>query len=222
MGHVGGPTVSIEFKLEDIPELGYFSSDEPYPRGEILLRGPTIFREYFRQPLKTAEALDAEGWLHTGDVGMLVEGNALRIVDRKKHIFKLSQGEYIAPERLERLLETCSLIAQIFIHGDSLESHIVGVVVPEREAVLEWAKKRGVEGDYEALCASAELHKAIEEQMEGVGREQGFNSLEKVRGNFIVERKAWSEKDLLTSLLKLKRHAAKEKYAEEFARLYSK
>lgn len=71
-------------------EMGYTNKTQPYPKGEVCLRGPSIFKGYFRNKELTNEVLDQNGWLHTGDVGMIVEGNALKIVDRIKNIFKLS------------------------------------------------------------------------------------------------------------------------------------
>ena len=145
-GHVGGPCACTEFKLVDVPDLNYYHSDKPYPRGEICVRGATVIPGYFNNPEKTAEAIDEYGWLHSGDIGMLVEGNALRIIDRKKNVFKLSQGEYIAPENLERVYVNCPLVQQIFVHGDSLQNHIVAIIVPDQEVVMQLAKDNKVQG----------------------------------------------------------------------------
>lgn len=101
-GHVGGPIGSIKIRLRDIPEMEYFSTDEN-PRGEVCFKGPSVFRGYYKAPDKTAEAFDEEGWLKSGDVGMVLPNGAIKIIDRAKNIFKLSQGEYIAPEKLENV-----------------------------------------------------------------------------------------------------------------------
>ena len=106
IGHVGGPLQNVKVRLRDIPEMNYLSTDQPHPRGEVCMFGSSIMKGYFKNPEKTAEAFTHdgtlyEGWMQSGDVGMVLPNGALKIIDRAKNIFKLSQGEYIAPEKLE-------------------------------------------------------------------------------------------------------------------------
>lgn len=124
-GHVGGIMSSLEMKLRDVPEMNYTSNDKdengnPTPRGEILVRGNGVFQGYYKNAEKTSETIDQEGWLHSGDVGMIVPpNNHMKIIDRIKNIFKLSQGEYVAPDKLEQIYKTCPGVADIFVYGDS-------------------------------------------------------------------------------------------------------
>lgn len=112
--------------------MGYYACEG---KGEILVKGPVVFKGYYKLPEQTSEALDSEGWLHTGDIGVWNKEGTLKLIDRKKNIFKLSQGEYIAPEKIENVLINSRYVAQIFIYGQSLKSTLVAIVVPDMEAI---------------------------------------------------------------------------------------
>ena len=112
-GIVGGPLQNVKIMLRDIPEMGYYSAgtkEDPTPKGEVMLWGPSIMKGYFKNPEKTAEAFHND-WLLSGDVGLVYPNGALKIIDRAKNIFKLSQGEYIAPEKLENVYVKSSFVA---------------------------------------------------------------------------------------------------------------
>lgn len=137
-GHVGGAACTCEIKLVDCPEQEYFAKD-PNPRGEICFKGYNVFPGYFKDTKRTEEALDKDGWLHTGDVGMILPNGALKIIDRKKNIFKLSQGEYVAPEKIENAILRTRLFDDAFIYGDSLKSYLVSVLIPNRDTLANFA-----------------------------------------------------------------------------------
>jgi long-chain acyl-CoA synthetase len=98
-GHVGGPVANVKIRLKDVPEMNYMTSNDP-PQGEVCFWGPSIMKGYFKNPEKTAETI-VDGWLYSGDVGQVYPNGSIKIIDRAKNIFKLSQGEYLAPEKLE-------------------------------------------------------------------------------------------------------------------------
>lgn len=122
--------------------MNYFANDPVHPRGEICVRGPNCFIGYYKDPEKTAEALDAQGWVHSGDIGEWDARGRLRIIDRKKNIFKLAQGEFVAPERIEAVITKSPLIAQCFLYGDSLESVCLAVVVPDKDELKKWIRRK--------------------------------------------------------------------------------
>lgn len=135
-GHVGGPLQNVKIRLRDIPEMNYLHTNDP-PKGEVCMWGPSIMTGYFKNPEKTAEAFE-NGWLLSGDVGMVLPNGSVKIVDRAKNIFKLSQGEYIAPEKLENVYIQSHHIAQIWVYGDSLRDHIIAFMVIDPEVATKY------------------------------------------------------------------------------------
>merc|ERR1712226_839287 len=133
-------------KLIDVPEMKYTALDKdeqgrPTPRGEILVRGMSVIPGYYKNQVQTDETIDKDGWLHSGDIGMLLPGSrALKIIDRRKNIFKLSQGEYIAPDRLEQVYKTCMPVEDVFVYGDSYKSYLVAVVFANPQGLKAYSK----------------------------------------------------------------------------------
>nr|XP_020635514.1 long-chain-fatty-acid--CoA ligase 5 [Pogona vitticeps]XP_020635515.1 long-chain-fatty-acid--CoA ligase 5 [Pogona vitticeps]XP_020635516.1 long-chain-fatty-acid--CoA ligase 5 [Pogona vitticeps] len=217
-GHVGPPLACNIIKLEDVPEMNYFASNN---EGEICIKGPNVFKGYLKDSAKTAEALDKDGWLHTGDIGTWMPTGALRIIDRKKNIFKLAQGEYIAPEKIENIYIRSAPVAQVFVHGDSLQSFLVGVVVPDAETLPEFARKLGVKGSYEELCKNAALKKAILMDMIKLGKEAGLKSFEQVKDIYLHPEQFTVENGLLTPTLKAKRAEVSKYFRSQIDAIYA-
>lgn len=141
-GHVGGPLQNYKIRLRDIPEMNYLSSMDP-PKGEICFWGPCCTKGYFKNPEKTAEMFHND-WLLSGDVGVVNPNGSIRIIDRAKNIFKLSQGEYIAPEKLENIYIQSSLIMQAWIHGDSNKDYIVGFFVVDPDTSKTYREEKNL------------------------------------------------------------------------------
>ncbi|KAM9129612.1 long-chain-fatty-acid--CoA ligase 6 isoform 3-T7 [Pangshura tecta] len=218
-GHVGAPLPCNLIKLMDVEEMNYFASKG---EGEICVKGPNVFKGYLKDGEKTAEALDKEGWLHTGDIGKWLPTGTLKIIDRKKHIFKLAQGEYIAPEKIENIYIRSEPIAQIYVHGDSLQAFLVGIVVPDSEVMPGWARKRGFEGTYAELCKNTELTQAIMEDMVRLGKEGGLHSFEQVKAIYIHSDMFSIQNGLLTPTLKARRRELRDYFKKQIEELYSR
>ncbi|NXH55944.1 ACSL5 ligase, partial [Rhabdornis inornatus] len=217
-GHVGAPLACNIIKLDDVEEMSYFSSNN---EGEVCIKGPNVFKGYLKDPEKTAEAIDKDGWLHTGDIGKWLPNGTLKIIDRKKNIFKLAQGEYIAPEKIENVYIGSAPVAQVFVHGESLRSFLIGIVVPDAEILPEFAAKLGVKGSFEELCKNPAVKKAILDDMIRLGREAGLKSFEQVKDLYIHTELFSIENGLLTPTLKAKRGDLVKFFQKEIEALYS-
>ncbi|XP_047434406.1 long-chain-fatty-acid--CoA ligase 1a isoform X2 [Mugil cephalus] len=218
-GHVGPPLPCNYVKLVDVAEMNYLAANG---EGEVCVKGPNVFQGYLKDPDKTAEAIDKDGWLHTGDIGKWLPNGCLKIVDRKKHIFKLAQGEYIAPEKIETAYSRSDPVAQIFVHGDSLQACLVGIVVPDPDFLPIWAKKKGFEGSYSDLCKNKDVKKAILEDILSLGKEFGLKTFEQVRDIALHTEMFSVQNGLLTPTLKAKRTELRNRFREQIDELYAR
>lgn len=218
-GHVGPPLPCNAVKLVDVPEMNYLAANG---EGEVCVKGPNVFQGYLKDPEKTAEAIDQDGWLHTGDIGKWLPNGTLKITDRKKHIFKLAQGEYIAPEKIETVYNLSDPVAQIFVHGDSLQACLVGIVVPDPDFLPIWIKKKGIEGSYSELCKNKEVKAAILEDILRLGKEAGLKSFEQVKDIALHPELFSVQNGLLTPTLKAKRAELRSRFREQIDELYAK
>ncbi|XP_033005580.1 long-chain-fatty-acid--CoA ligase 5 [Lacerta agilis] len=217
-GHVGPPLACNVVKLDDVAEMNYFAANG---EGEICVKGPNVFKGYLKDPEKTGEAIDQDGWLHTGDIGKWMPSGALKIIDRKKNIFKLAQGEYIAPEKIENIYLRSAPVAQVFVHGDSLQSFLVSVVVPDPETLPDFAAKLGVKGSFEELCKNTTVKKAILTDIIRLGKEAGLKSFEQVKDLYLHPEMLTVENGLLTPTLKAKRAEVSKFFRSQIDAIYA-
>ncbi|XP_061685416.1 long-chain-fatty-acid--CoA ligase 1a [Syngnathoides biaculeatus] len=217
-GHVGPPLPCNAIKLVDVVDMNYLAANN---EGEVCVKGPNVFLGYLGDAENTAEAIDKDGWLHTGDVGKWLPNGTLKIIDRKKHIFKLAQGEYIAPEKIENVYSRSDPVAQIFVHGDSLQACLVGIVVPDPDFLPIWIKRRGITGSYLDLCKSKDVKDAILEDLQRLGKEAGLKSFEQVRDVALHPEMFSVQNGLLTPTLKAKRAQLRSHFRGQIDELYA-
>jgi long-chain acyl-CoA synthetase len=237
VGDVGVPLDCCEIKLVDVPEMEYKSSDEPQPRGEICFRGPSRSLGYYARPDATRETIDSEGWLHSGDIGTWTPDGHLQIIDRKKAIFKLAQGEYVAPEKIENVYLRSAFVAQLFVHGSSLHSYLVAVVVPDPDTLLPWVQQhkaqhkqlqeivathgRDASTLLKELCRCPLVNQTILNDMHKTAAKAQLRGFEVVKHIFLEPALFTVENGLLTPTMKMKRHQAKSTYHNAIEAMYT-
>eukprot|EP01137_Pigoraptor_chileana_P005357 Opistho-2@48327 len=203
-----------------MPDMNYFTTDKPCPRGELWIRGTNVFKGYYKMEDKTRDDLDTDGWFHTGDVGQWNVDGSMSIIDRKKNIFKLAQGEYVAAEYLEAVFQKANYVQQVFVYGNSLKTFLLAVVVPDPEKIFPYAEKNGLPQDLKALAANPAINKLILDAMTAIGKAEKIKGFEFIKG-IIVEGEPFAvENDLLTPTFKLRRPNATNKYKAELEKLY--
>ncbi|CAO3627665.1 unnamed protein product [Mucor fragilis] len=218
---VGSPVPCVEVKLVDQPELGYTSANTPRPQGEIWIRGPSITAGYYKQDDITKETLTEDGWLKTGDVGEWTERGTLSIIDRVKNLVKLSNGEYIALEKLESIYKSSTLVENMCVCAESLYPKPVGLVVPVEGPLRKFLAEHGVENeDYAALCASKEARKVVLQAMQEQAKKSGLRGAEIIADVWICKDLWTPEMGLLTAAQKLKRKDVNKAYEQELKDMY--
>ena len=220
----GGVNGGARMILKSVPDLGYTVHDVidgvNCPAGEICLKGPVVFHGYYKNDEETKKAFDENGYFHTGDVGRIYPnyGNGLKIVDRVKEIFKLSQGEYIIPAKLEAIYNSSIYVQQLMVYGNSEMNNIIGIVVPDKKKCAEIL---GI--TEEELIKDEEnpqLIKLIVEDFQRLAKEANFNGLEKMNYIILNYEGFTIENNCLTPTMKIIRKKVEIKFKERIDKLY--
>jgi long-chain acyl-CoA synthetase len=188
--------------------------------GEVICRGGNVFRGYLNDPEKTADALDDDGWLHSGDIGELDDDGYLRIVDRKKELIITAGGKNISPANLEAALKSFPLIGQACVIGDG-RAFVSALLVLDPEIAPAWAKQRGTGG---ASLAELAEHPDVRVEVEGYVAEanQRFSNVEQVKKFALLGEEWLPDSEELTPTMKLKRRGIHTKYAEVIEEIYTR
>ncbi len=205
VGSVGFAIPGVEVKLAE--------------DGELLARGGNLMKGYYKDPEKTAEAIDSDGWMHTGDIGSVDEDGYYSVIDRKKELIITAGGKNISPANLENGLKQHPLIGQACVIGDR-RAYLTALIVLDGEVAPAWAKSKGIEAQTIGELANhpdvvAEVQKAVDTVNEQVSR------VENVRRFAILPAEWTAESDELTPTLKLKRRVINSKYADDIEGLYT-
>lgn len=215
-GSIGAPIPCLEFKLVDVPEMQYTSNDQPNPRGEICIRGASIFSGYLHNPEETKKAVDSDGWFHTGDVGLWTANGTLRVIDRVKNLIKPSHGEYIALEKLEAVYRTCPLVDNIVVYADPHHFDVVAIVTPNKAAAQHWAKQNSVPESE----LSKKLQGPVLKALQATAQQNGLKSIEIVRAVYLAQEEWTPENGMLTAAQKIKRKPIVEKHQADIDAMY--
>jgi len=186
--------------------------------GEIVARGGNVFEGYLKDPEKTADALDEDGWLHTGDIGVVDEDGYFKIVDRKKELIITAGGKNISPANLEAALKTIPLVGQCCAIGDQ-RPFVSALVVLDPEVAPAWAKQHDIAYDTLAdLAENPDIVKTIEDGLSEVMAQ--FNNAERVKKVKVLGEEWLPDSEILTPTSKLKRRGVHSRYADEIEALY--
>jgi long-chain acyl-CoA synthetase len=200
VGSIGKPFGEIEMKIAETD-------------GEILVRGRNVMLGYLNKPEETAQAIDQKGFYHTGDVGYVDEDGHFFITDRKKDLFKLSNGKYVAPQQVESLLKQSSLVSQAVVVGSG-RKQVGALIVPDWETLKQTLKEEGIdaEGSREEMCDNPHVIKRVQRDAGEYTRE--LNDYERVKKVYLLPREFSIDKGEMTPTLKIKRGVIDEKYEE--------
>ncbi len=187
--------------------------------GEILTRGPHVMKGYYKNPEATAEAIDKDGWLHTGDIGYLQDGVYLKITDRKKEIFKLSSGKYIAPQAIETMIKESNLIDNVIVIGEN-EKFASAIIIPSFKELAYYAKRNKIKFSCNAdLAENNEIIKLIHDYIEGINKK--LSPHENIKKFRLINDEWNSSNNMLSQTLKLKRRFILAKYDSLIKDIYS-
>ncbi|CAK7269754.1 long-chain fatty acid-CoA ligase [Sporothrix epigloea] len=219
---IGAMPASVEAKLVDFADAGYFSTNKPFPQGEIWLRGPSVMEGYYENEAETAEAMTADGWFKTGDIGEFDDRGHLKLIDRKKNLIKTLNGEYIALEKLESIYRSAHVVANICCYADAQKAKPIAIIVPAEPALLKLASSIGVTGEsLEELVHDKKLQSAVLKELQSAGRAGGLSGIEIIDGVVLTDEEWTPQNGLVTAAQKLNRRGILEKLKSEVASAYA-
>ena len=220
----GGVNWGARMLLKSVPDLGYTVNDViegiNCPAGEMCLKGPVVFHGYYKNDEENKKCFDEEGYFHTGDVGRLYPnyGNGLKIVDRVKEIFKLSQGEYIIPAKLESVYTKSIYVQQLMIYGNPTKNNIIAIVIPDKKKCAE-ALNISID-DLVKDTENKKLHELIINDFNKLAIDAEFNGLEKVKYILVDFDEFTNNNNCLTPTMKIIRKNVEIKFKERIDKLY--
>lgn len=218
------PVISVNGPNNDLKRIGTVGKLIPNVQvriaddGEILCKGPNVMMGYYNKPEATAEVLTEDGWFHTGDIGQFVEGEFLKITDRKKEIFKTSGGKYIAPQLMETRFKESHFIEQIMVVGEG-EKHPAAIVQPDFEFLKSYCERKGLEfGSPEKIVQNQRIKERIMQDIEAINK--NFGKWEQVKKIELSDHQWSIDGGELTPTLKLKRRVVLALHQEHYERIY--
>ncbi|KAI3380145.1 hypothetical protein SNEBB_007325 [Seison nebaliae] len=230
-GRVGAPMTSAPIKLVDWMEGNYRSINEPYPQGEIYIGGPGVAVGYYNLPEDSLEHQnyvvdeDGERWFASGDIGEIHSDGAIKIIDRKKDLIKLSAGEYISLARVEGVLKLHPLIENVMAYGDSAKTYLIALCLPSINVLKEYAEKAGLKfdenGDCKTICTNTKITEEILKTLKEFCSKNGLQKFE-IPQRIALLCDTWTpDTGLVTEAFKLKRTAIRRHYDNTIDRLYA-
>lgn len=218
------PVISVNGPNSDLKRIGSVGKLIPNVEvkiaadGEILCKGPNVMMGYYNKPEATAEVLTAEGWFHTGDIGEFIEGDFLKITDRKKEIFKTSGGKYIAPQLMETRFKESHFVEQVMVIGES-EKHPAAFIQPDFEFLKAYCERKGIEyASDKEIVQNERIQNRIMEDVEGIN--QNFGNWEQVKKIQLSDHQWTVDSGELTPTMKLKRRIVLSLHQDHYERIY--
>lgn len=202
-GRIRRPPVT-DYKLVDVPELGYLTTDKPYPRGELHLKASNVIPGYFKHPELSAQIFDDEGFYKTGDIMAELAPDHLRYLDRSNNVIKLSQGEFVAVSQLEATFSASPYIRQIFLYGSSEQPFLLAVIVPNDDAI-----------------GGGDAHALIADSLQQIAADSHLHPYEIPRDFLLEPQRFTRDNGLLSGVGKLLRPALKARYGERLDAMYA-
>lgn len=222
---MGGPLGAICYKLVDIPEMDYYTNKfyekgKLIQKGEICVKGPQLFTGYYKEKEKTQQAFDADGFFHTGDVGLILPNGNLKIIDRKSNIIKLSIGEYISPEKIEGVFIREPVVSEAYIYGNSFYNYCIGIVVPNKGPIVQIGCDLKLQKEYEELLTDPQVISAVTQRIHKFGLAEGLQKFE-LPQQIYLEARPFESLGILANL-KIKRQVAVQVFKPVIDTLYAK